>query len=424
MKKKLKFNRAFLTATKQESATKLAIAVSGGSDSMALCFMLHQCLKKERVELTALIIDHKLRKDSSQEAEKTSITLKKHNIKHHIIPWLGPKPLSNLQEKARIARYTLLTNYCLEHNIPYLATAHQEDDQAENFIMRLNHGSGIYGLAGIPQTNIFNQVMIMRPLLNFSKKELQDFLKEQNIDWIEDPSNQNEKFTRVKARKILVKRPKLTQVLINLTKIMARAKESIEYIVNQSMANLVTFFLQGYASFNLCQFNALPQEIKFRLLLKVLQKINTKEKPPRAERVEKLLNKLNSYKSFSASTLYGCLISRKKDVLIITPEVNNINQSFSIPEGEEGRISWEKKFYLSISKELSTKYGELIIDRVNEHDWPDLKKNLNKEQLITPKAAILTLPAIRNLEKLIAIPHINYYADKYIHNLVKINYSN
>ena len=299
------------------SVNKLAIAVSGGSDSLALCFLLDEWAKLKELEVTCLTIDHGLRSESAQEALLVGRILAQHNIKHVIIPWEGEKPKANLQEKARLARYELLAHYCLTHNISILATGHQSNDQAENFIIRAEHGSGVYGLAGIPEVSSFNQIKLIRPLLEFSREELQDFLKDRNIEWIEDPSNQNEKFARVRARKLLAKHPQWIPKLVDLTKKMAKARECIEYMVDKSSAELVQYF-PDHALIEENGFKQLPQEIRFRLLAQVLQNIGGNEKQARGERIENLLEKIAQ--GFKASTLAGCLIKSRKNQLIITKE--------------------------------------------------------------------------------------------------------
>lgn len=298
---------------------KVAVAVSGGSDSMALCVLLDRFAQEYGGELYAVTIDHQLRNDSSSEAAKVKEILRTLGINHQIIPWTGPKPTSNIQEEARISRYNLLTDYCYSYNIDYLATGHQKNDQAENFIIRAEHGSGIYGLAGIPRIREFNKIKIIRPLLSFGKHELQEFLKSQNIEWIEDPSNLNEKFARVRVRNILNQYPEWIDKLTTLSENLSRVKDCVEYTLNKSMEELVEFYPE-YITIIQDGFNELPQEIRFRMMLKILQSFGVNPKPARGERIEALLAKIELGKTFKASTLSGCLISRKKDKIIITRE--------------------------------------------------------------------------------------------------------
>ncbi len=300
--------------------SRIAVAVSGGSDSLALCLLLNQWIKNNGGALVCITIDHQLRVESSSEAIKVGDILSALGLEHRIIAWPGEKPKANIQEKARIARYNLLTDYCHQHNIIYLATGHQRNDQAENFIIRADHGSGVYGLAGIPIIGEFNQIKIIRPLLEFKKEELQALLEAKNIEWIEDPSNQNEYFMRVKVRKLLNEYPEWIDKLANISNNLSKAKECIEYMLEKSIKELVIFPSESKALIELLGFNQLPQEIRFRMIGTILQNIGTKEKPARAERIERLLDKVKTGNAFKASTLSGCLISRKKEQLVITHE--------------------------------------------------------------------------------------------------------
>ncbi|MCT4634807.1 MAG: tRNA lysidine(34) synthetase TilS [Rickettsiales bacterium] len=311
-----KFCQDIVTPLKE---IQVAVAVSGGSDSVALCILLNRFVKEYGGELHCLTIDHQLRSDSLSEAIKVGEILKKRGVNHQIISWKGKKPKSNIQEEARLARYSLLTEYCHKNNISYLATGHQKNDQAENFIIRLDHGSGVYGLSGIPRIGEFNKIKIIRPLLNFTKQELQEFLVSQNIKWIEDPSNHNEKFTRVKIRNILKQYPEWIDKLATVSDNLSKTKDCIEYFLNKSIKELVEVH-SDFVSIKQEGFNELPQEIRFRMLTKLLQEFSSNLKPARGERLENLLAKIKTGKEFKASTLSGCLISRKKDNIIITLE--------------------------------------------------------------------------------------------------------
>lgn len=298
----------------------IAVAVSGGSDSLALCFLFDKLVKEHGGNFYCVTIDHQLRRESSSEAQKVNEILNYHNIKHYIVPWIGEKPKANIQENARIARYKLLADFCKQHSIGCLATGHQKNDQAENFIIRIEHGSGIYGLSGIPQMTDLNGVTVIRPLLNFSKEELQSFLLSEGVEWIEDPSNQNEHFARVRIRKVLSQYPEFIDKIATASVNLSRAKEVVEYMLQNSLRELVSYPGSNVATFSVDKFNQLPQEIRFRMLAKLLQEIGGNLKPARGERIENLIAKIQAGLAFKASTLAGCLISRKREQIIIMEE--------------------------------------------------------------------------------------------------------
>ncbi len=317
----LRFKAEIFSLLPTKSEFNIAVAVSGGSDSIALAILLNKVFLETNVKIFCITIDHGLRKNSLEEAEEVGRILMNFDISHQIISWIGKKPLSNIQEAARLNRYRLLTEYCHKNNISYLATGHQQNDQAENFLIRADHGSGLYGLAGIPKISEFNIIKIIRPLLEFNKNELQEFLQQEKITWIEDPSNKNGRFTRVRFRNYLEQHPQWVVKLSNISKNLNRAKECVEYMLNKSIKDLVDFSLKDQVSINYNDFNQLPQEIRFRMLAKLLQIIGNEEKIARGERIEKLINKIELGKDFKASTLGKCLIKRKKDKIIIEPEM-------------------------------------------------------------------------------------------------------
>lgn len=299
--------------------SKLLVATSGGSDSLALCLLLKEIEDQIKFSFSALIVDHKLRKDSSEEAARVRNLLISHKINSQIIEWEGAKPKSNIQEEARIARYQILTNYCKSNNFDYLLTAHQKNDQAENFIIRLEHGSGLYGLSGIPEKTIIHQTKIIRPLLNITKDQLKEFLNSKQIRWFDDPSNENEKYTRARIRNFLKSKPELIDKLVNASNNLNQAREAIEFYVNNFIQEKIIFQNQS-ASINILDFNRLPQEIKFRTLDQVLNKISINKKKIRGQRIDNLITKIELGKNFTAATLGKCIIRRKKEKIIITPE--------------------------------------------------------------------------------------------------------
>jgi tRNA(Ile)-lysidine synthase len=145
-----------------------ALAVSGGSDSLCLSYFSKVYSSEFNNKVHVLIVDHRLRKESSKEALKVKRLLKKRKIQSQILTWKGNIPDSNIQKRARDMRYSLISNYCLKNKIKYLITAHHEDDQIENFLIRLIRGSGLTGLSSMTGNTKYNSSLkILRPFLNF-----------------------------------------------------------------------------------------------------------------------------------------------------------------------------------------------------------------------------------------------------------------
>ena len=171
-----------------------ALAVSGGADSLCLAYLGKLYSLKFKNKIHILIVDHKLRKNSSQEALNVRKMLKEKNIQAKILVWKGKIPKKNIQNNARNMRYSLMSDYCQKKNIEHLVTAHHLDDQIENFFIRLFRGSGLTGLSSMSQSfNYNNSLKIIRPFLTFEKIDLQNVTLNYFKNFIKDPSNDDDK---------------------------------------------------------------------------------------------------------------------------------------------------------------------------------------------------------------------------------------
>ena len=184
-----------------ERAPHLAVAVSGGPDSLALALLLAEWTHSRNGRLDALTVDHRLRPESTAEAEQVGRWLAHlPGVTHRILAWSDAKPGTGIQAAAREARYRLLADYCREQAILHLCVAHHRDDQTETHRLRAAHGSGAMGLAGMSAIRPLDGVRLLRPLLGVAKSELLALLTARGQSWIEDPSNRNPAFERVRLR--------------------------------------------------------------------------------------------------------------------------------------------------------------------------------------------------------------------------------
>ena len=183
---------------------QIAVAISGGCDSLALTLALNNFCKKNKIKIQGLTIDHGIRKNSKIEAKKVGELLKKFKIPHKILT-IPPAqiPQKNIEANLRELRYEILTNFCKKNDIEFLFVGHHLGDIAENFLIRLFRGSGLDGLSPIQKISEINGIKIIRPFLEISKDELKNYLIAKNIEWFEDESNDDEKFLRNKIRKFL-----------------------------------------------------------------------------------------------------------------------------------------------------------------------------------------------------------------------------
>lgn len=209
-----------------QKVSKVAIAVSGGADSFALLHMVWQA----GIKATALTVDHQLRPESASEAKIVSEWCKANNIEHHILPWIGEKPKTAIQASARNARRRLLCQAAVQYNIEHLLLGHQADDQAETMLMRLQRGTGLEGLKAMqPITrDKTSDVIILRPLLACRRAELREYCIDHNLPFIDDPSNENTDYERIRIRQNLAALPLLAEGVTKTTRRLARADDTLK----------------------------------------------------------------------------------------------------------------------------------------------------------------------------------------------------
>jgi len=188
-----------------EKNPSVAVAVSGGPDSMSLLFLVNAFIKYKKGNLMALIVDHRIRKNSKEEAKYISTYLDKNNINSQILTVNQVNVSKKSMGEARNNRYNLLTKFCIQNNILHLFVAHHKDDNLETFLNRKIAGSDFYGLKSMSEFSLYNKVCIIRPLLNFSKDTLLNYNKKNKIEYINDPSNFNLEYTRPIIRNFLKK---------------------------------------------------------------------------------------------------------------------------------------------------------------------------------------------------------------------------
>jgi tRNA(Ile)-lysidine synthase len=323
--------------------TKIALAVSGGGDSMALALaVLHQLHYHPDLKVYCLTVDHGLRPQSKSEAKYVSQSIldrvKKLNLEgrafHHILRWQGVKPKTGLQEKARQKRYELLYDFCSKKKIEDLALAHHQEDQFETFLFRLSKASGLDGLGAMkPQQSYNDKMTLHRPFLNLSHQDLIAYCQRHSQQWVEDPSNQSDRFARIRLRQAaqILKTEGLTAERISVVaERMQRASVALQFYLNQEFQNYLMDQSSDQISFSADAIQNLPEEILLRLVQKAMGELAKAEgqklKPVpfsiRLEALEKIVFRLKKDSAFRSATLGGFIIkySRTQKKIIIQRE--------------------------------------------------------------------------------------------------------
>jgi tRNA(Ile)-lysidine synthase len=302
----------------------LAVAVSGGPDSLALAYLAKCYSIKNKIKVKYFIVDHKLRKESSLEAKTVKSILKKIDVNCKILKWNGRKPSKNIQAKARVKRYYLLANECKKNNIKQLLLGHHINDLFENFFIRLVRGSGLKGLISLSKNTKYrsNDLNILRPLLDLEKNDLLNISNKVFNFFIKDPSNINEDYKRTRIRNLLMSLAKegLDKEKLKLTiDNLKESDKSIKFYVSRNLENNSVFLKNKNVYILTYSFFDQSHEIIFRSLTTIIQKLGKNYYPARGKSINELIRGIND-KSFSKVTLGGCFIDRVNDTILISKE--------------------------------------------------------------------------------------------------------
>ena len=291
----------------------VVLAVSGGPDSIALMWLAARWRRAlaRGPRLTAVTVDHGLRPGAAAEAREVKRLARSLDLPHRTLRWTGPKPRTGLPAAARAARYRLLAQAARASDATHILTAHTRDDQAETLLMRMLRGSGIAGLAAMARESERDGLVLARPLLDISKSQLIATLRKAKVGFAEDPTNRDTSFTRPRLRALM---PVLaaeggdTRNLVRLASRLARANAAVEVLVDGAERYLVLRDRQAQhsgfnaeifdagrldaKSFDAKAFAAMPDEIRLRLLQRVIDRIGH-EGPAELGKVEALLSALD-----------------------------------------------------------------------------------------------------------------------------------
>ncbi|MDQ0474447.1 tRNA lysidine(34) synthetase TilS [Labrys wisconsinensis] len=278
-----------------EARPGLVLAVSGGADSTAL--MLLAARWRALGGATPIIVgtvDHGLRAEAAAECEAVAAQAARLALPCRILRWAAARPASRLQERARAARYALLAGLAREVGADALATAHTLDDQAETVLMRLARGSGIDGLAAMRPSTPRLGLTHLRPLLACPRAGLVATLREAGLSWVEDPSNADPRFERVRARRLLAGLAGAGLTAPRLAVLAARAGRAAEALDRTARALFAEIVSADGTGLRIAAagFAAAAPELRLRLIALAAEAVapaaTDEAYPPRLERLEAL----------------------------------------------------------------------------------------------------------------------------------------
>ncbi len=295
---------------------RIGVAVSGGGDSVALLLAAAAAFP-DRV--LAATVDHGLRPEARAEAEGVAAFCQARGIAHSILTWTGPQPGGNLMEQARHARLGLLTGWAQGRGVADVLLGHTADDQAETFLMNLARTSGLDGLCGLRPAYGQEGVTFYRPFLHLGRSDLRDYLVAQGVGWVEDPSNQSDRFTRARVRKMLAVLAPLglsVQALARTSRNLASAREALQ-VQTAAAATAHVRTVTGGLQFSAQALAALPVEVRRRLMIAALGWFGGASHPPREVKLQGLLSALQARRD---ATLGGLRFRWDQETLLVVRE--------------------------------------------------------------------------------------------------------
>ena len=302
----------------------LAVAVSGGPDSLALAYLAKCYSIKNRITVKFFLVDHKLRSESKKEAASVKKILQKVGITCKVLSWKGKKPSGNIQSLARDARYSLLAKECKKNNIKNLMLGHHSNDLFENFLIRVVRGSGLNGLVSFNKSVKYKdgELNILRPLLNLEKNDLINISKKVFKFFIKDPSNINDIYKRTRIRILLETLEKEGLDLKKLKLTIDNLKDSdksIKFYVKKNLKDNSVYIKTKDTCILNRNFFDQSHEVIFRSLTFLIQRIGKKYYPVRGKSINELISRI-MLKKFSKITLGGCFVESVNETILISRE--------------------------------------------------------------------------------------------------------
>ena len=339
-------------------AGPIGLAVSGGSDSIALLRLAHQWAARSGASLIVLTVDHRLRRASAAEAATVAALCERLGLPHQTLHWQAPEAR---QSAARRARHALLAGALNSAGGQLLLTGHTADDQAETFLMRARQGSGWYGLACMRALSISPAwpegagVWIARPLLGERRAHLRAWLSGQGSGWSDDPSNQNPAFERVRVRALLSgPGDTITGRLLVCQNRFALLRAIEDAALADWLGHSVTLSPEGAV---FARLDTLPPERAARALGTLIQCLAGRETPPRAGNLAGLIARITGEPSFRGATLGGVRVSPNQVGLKLSPErARNLNAPDCSALG--GRIGAFRRLFLNSAHEIAAGSGK------------------------------------------------------------------
>jgi tRNA(Ile)-lysidine synthase len=362
--------------------------------------------------ISVATVDHRLRPESTGEAEFVARETARLGAPHTILTWQGDKPSSGIAEAARRARYALLDEHARGFGSTPTAvvTAHHLDDQAETFAMRLARGAGVDGLAAMPVERPLicsSDVTLVRPLLDFPKTRLLATARARNVPFVEDPTNEDVSYERVRMRRGLLSFEDLgisVRALATSARRLGDAQAALRYAESSFVATLnLTYGNEVFAVFDRERFSEGPAFLRQKLLTRLIARYGGASNEPQLSEIEALASRLQRAGKCTA-TLGGATVSAGRRFVRVWREAGRLDQGEINLAPGESRV-WDRRFLLQSALE-----GRGVTVRpLGAESFAKIAGLLSRSTRV-PSRAAYALPSFWSGQELLAVPSLKPFA--------------
>ncbi len=392
-----------------EAPPFLAVAVSGGPDSLALAILADRWARRRGGEICAVSVDHQLRPQSADEMRLLSGWLRAREIRHEVLVWSGAKPATGIQEAARRARYRLLDEWCREQGCLHLLTAHHREDQAETHLIRRRADSGPVGLAAMSTVRELADCRLLRPLLGIAKARLTAFLDAEGQPFVDDPSNRDPAFERARLRAGGKAASDLADpgAVLAATRRFGRRRIVFQRDRDAVLARAVSLHRAGFAVLDPAPLLYAPREVGLAALAALVAAIGGGAYPAGRERLARLYRMLDHRAAGAAPrghTLGGCRFVRWRHRVLVWREPAAAEGPVQLRPGETRE--WDRRFTLHLPAGAAAPVTIGCLGRAGIAELDLLMPQLRRAGL--PRLLHPIVPAVWNAAGLAAVPDLGY----------------
>jgi len=395
-----------------ESLPLVAVGVSGGPDSLALCLLLQDWAVRRGGRVVALTVDHGLRAEAAAEAQAVGRLLADRGIEHEILRIEAAAPATGIQAWARTERRRLLLARCADRGILHLALGHRLEDQAETLLLRLSRGSGPDGLAGMAAVREEGPARILRPLLGIARARIEATCRAFGLPWVEDPSNTVDRFARGRLRAVaplLAAEGMDAERLFDAARRAGRARAALDAATAALLGRAARIYPEGYVLLDPHQLADASDELALRALRQVLAVVGASSRPVRDGALERLWIHLAAearmpVARLPARTLAGCRIGFRRGSILVTREPAAAIGRVPIRPGET--VHWDRRFRVALPAPAG-EGGWTVASLGRVGQGPDGQR-FSAFAASLPSGARASLPAVWDRAGLLAVPALGY----------------